>query len=151
MLPKLCSLCTRPILYADYRRHRNHQCNRHRPHAHPSSCFFRGKEVAALHAFKCLSYLSVAIYAARSAASVRDSPIFGIFGCGSSKKNANLAASKSCLFAMVANGGASPVGARWFDATTWHGAHHRRASRSPLSWSAPNAGVMATIAAAIRH
>jgi hypothetical protein len=77
--------------------------------------------------------------------------MFGIFGCGSSKKNAILVASKSGLFAIVANGGASLVAPRWFDATTWQGAHHRRARRSPLSGSAPNAGVIAKVAAAIKH
>ena len=65
--------------------------------------------------------------------------MFGILGCGSSKKAAIFAASKSGLFAIVANGGASLVAPRWFDTTTWQGAHHRRASRSPLSGSAPNA------------
>jgi hypothetical protein len=77
--------------------------------------------------------------------------MFGIFGCGSSKKNAILLASKSGLFAIVANGGASLVAPRWFDATTWQGAHHRRARRSPLSGSAPNAGVIAKVAAAIKQ
>ena len=75
-------------------------------------------------------YLSVAIYAARSAASVRESDMFGILGCGSSKKAAIFAASKSGLFAIVANGGASLVASRWFDTTTWQGAHHRRAGDS---------------------
>jgi len=68
-----------------------------------------------------------------------------------SKKNAILAASKSGLFAIVANGIASLVGRRWFDATTWHDEHHRRASRSPLSGSAPNAGLIARVAAIIKH
>jgi hypothetical protein len=108
-------------------------------------------ELTAAIARQRSSYLSVAIYAARSAASVRDSDMFGIFGCGSSKKNAILAASKSGLFAIVANGGASLVVPRWFGATTWHGAHHRRARRSPLSGSAANAGVIAKVAAAIKH
>jgi hypothetical protein len=77
--------------------------------------------------------------------------MFGIFGCGSSKKNAIFAASKSGVFDIVANGGASLVGVRWLDATTWQGAHHRRAILSPFSGSAPNAGVIAKIAAAIKH
>src|SRR5215467_13428804 len=38
-------------------------------------------------------YLSVSIYAARSAASDRDSPMSGIFGCGSSRNKAIFAAS----------------------------------------------------------
>ena len=54
-------------------------------------------------------YLSVAIYAARSAASLRDSPISGIFGCGSSRNSAILAASKPGVFAILANGGAWSV------------------------------------------
>jgi hypothetical protein len=58
------------------------------------------------------------MYAARSAASVRDKLISGIFGCGSSRKKASLAASKSGFAAIAAKGGASPVGTRWFDATT---------------------------------
>ena len=64
------------------------------------------------------SYFNVLIYAARSPASVRDSPIFGIFGCGSNKKSASVAVLKSGLLAIVANGGASPVVPRWLDATT---------------------------------
>ena len=51
-------------------------------------------------------YLRLTIYAARSAASDRDSAMSGIFGCGSSKNKAILAASKSDVFAIVANGGA---------------------------------------------
>ena len=55
------------------------------------------------------SYLRLAIYAARSAASVRDKLMSGIFGCGSSRKNASLAGSKSGFAAIVAKGGASPA------------------------------------------
>jgi len=51
-------------------------------------------------------YLSVAMYAARSPASVRDSSMSGIFGCGASRNSATLAASKDGIFAIVANGGA---------------------------------------------
>jgi len=51
-------------------------------------------------------YLRLTIYAARSAASDRDSAMSGIFGCGSSRNKAILAASKSGVFAIVANGGA---------------------------------------------
>src|SRR5262249_57885390 len=58
------------------------------------------------------NYLSVAIYAAMSAASDRDRAIFGIFGCGSSKNKAILPASKSGILAIVANGGAWSVAAR---------------------------------------
>ena len=54
-------------------------------------------------------YLSVAIYAARSSASFRDSPMSGIFGCGSSRNSAILAASKPGVFAILANGGAWSV------------------------------------------
>ena len=54
-------------------------------------------------------YLSVAMYAARSAASFRDSPISGIFGCGSSRNSAILAASKPGVCAILANGGAWSV------------------------------------------
>jgi len=57
-----------------------------------------------------LNYLRLAIYAARSAASVRDKLMSGIFGCGLSRKNASFVASKSGFFAIVAKGGASPVG-----------------------------------------
>lgn len=53
-----------------------------------------------------LSYLNVAIYAARSAASLLDNAISGIFGWGFSRNNAILAASKPGIFAMVVNGGA---------------------------------------------
>jgi hypothetical protein len=49
------------------------------------------------------SYLSVAMYAARSAASVRDSCIFGILGCGSIRNNASLAASKSGFAALLSS------------------------------------------------
>jgi len=52
------------------------------------------------------AYLSVAMYAARSAASMRDSSMSGIFGCGASRNRATLAASKPGIFAIVANGGA---------------------------------------------
>jgi hypothetical protein len=96
-------------------------------------------------------YFSVAIYAARSVAPVRDSPIFGIFGCGLSKKKAILEASKSGLCAIEANGGASLVGPRWFGATRWHDVHHRRARRLPLSGSAPYAGVITKVAAIARY
>ena len=54
-------------------------------------------------------YLSVAIYAARSSASVRDRSIFGIFGCGLRKNGAIFAASKPGVFAILANGGAWSV------------------------------------------
>jgi len=52
------------------------------------------------------AYLSVAMYAARSPASVRVSSMSGIFGCGASRNSATLAASKPGIFAIVANGGA---------------------------------------------
>lgn len=54
-------------------------------------------------------YLSVAMYAARSAASERERPMSGIFGCGLSKNSAIAAASKLGLVAIVENGGASLV------------------------------------------
>ncbi len=52
------------------------------------------------------AYLSVAMYAARSPASVRDSSMSGIVGCGASRNSATLAASKPGIFAIVANGAA---------------------------------------------
>lgn len=77
--------------------------------------------------------------------------MFGILGCGSSKKNATLAASKSGRFAIDAKGGASLVGPRWFGATIWQAEHHRCARRSPLSGSAPDPGmIVAKVAAAIK-
>jgi hypothetical protein len=44
--------------------------------------------------------------------------MFGIFGCGSGKKNASLDASKAGLCAIVAKGGASLVVPLWPGATT---------------------------------
>ena len=73
----------------------------------------------------------------------------GIFGCGSSKNSAILAALKSVLRAIVANGGASPVVPRWFGATTWHAAHQRAASRPPLDASAAIAADAAETATAV--
>src|SRR5579862_5961574 len=77
------------------------------------------------------------MYAARSAASVRVSDMFGIFGWGSSRKSAIAAASKPGFAAMVANGGAASVEAPCCTAAiTWHASHHRFASRPPLLASA---------------
>src|SRR6266446_4987459 len=75
---------------------------------------------------------------------MRVSDMSGIFGCGSRRNVAILDASKPGPFAMVANGGASPVTPRWSAATTWQGSHHRRASCSPLRASAASAGCAIT-------
>src|SRR5215510_7570523 len=61
--------------------------------------------------------------------------MFGILGCGSSRKNANLLTSKPGLWAIEANGGASLV-CCWSAATAWQLAHQRCASASPRRISA---------------
>ena len=106
-LQRVCSMC---------RSHR--RCKRDLAHdaADPAWQDYcpNAATLMALNALPCVrgvsgelpSYLSAAIYAARSAASDRDSPMSGIFGCGLSKNKAILAASKSGVFAIVANGGA---------------------------------------------
>src|SRR5450830_2078519 len=57
----------------------------------------------------------------------------GIFGCGSSRYSASLAASKRGILAMAENGGACVVPRCWSEATTWQLAHQRLASVSPLA------------------
>jgi len=71
--------------------------------------------------------------------------MFGIFGCGSSRKNARRAASKSGLCATLEKGGASVVGPFCPGPTRWQATHQVFASASPCFVSAPRAGAPAAI------
>src|SRR5215510_4204175 len=73
--------------------------------------------------------------------------MFGILGCGSSRKLVSRVALKSVRLAIAANGGASPVGRCWLAATTWQVAHQRRASVRPWSASAAFAAMLPTVVA----
>ena len=95
--------------------------------------------IASSQSFHRPHYLRVEIYAAMSAASVRVNCIFGILGCGSSRKKASLFASKSRRFATTAKGGASVDEFFCPGATRWQSAHQRFTTISPWFGSAANA------------
>jgi len=64
-------------------------------------------------------------------ASVRLNGKFGIFGCGSSRKNASLSGLKSGLRATDAKEGTSALARVCPFATTWQLAHQRLARSAP--------------------
>ena len=66
-----------------------------------------------------------------SAASIRLKGKFGIFGCGSSRKNASLSGLKSGLRATDANEGTSALACVWLLVATWQSAHQRLARSAP--------------------
>src|SRR6266581_7947007 len=78
---------------------------------------------------------------------MRVSDMFGIFGWGLSRKFVSRVALKSPRLAIIANGGASPVGRCWLAATTWQVAHQRRAKVWPWLASAASAAMLPTAVA----